>query len=250
MYQSRASIGIRFLAAMIDGIILGIFNRIFLIVYPPAIWGFAGVISFLYYGILEGSSMSATFGKSICGLIVVDEQGQPLSTSQGFLRALARMVTYITFGIGFLIAVFDEERKTTHDILAKTMVADKRYMTQQAGGLQNISKKSTSIQPYIVGLSGQVAGKSFPISQQGILIGRDEASCDVVLPSYAEGISRNHCKIQFNTATNMFVLYDLGSKYGTFLGNGNRIPQGQPVALRPSQEFFLANGVFRFQVCL
>lgn len=46
------------------------------------------------------------------------------------------------------------------------------------------------------------------------------------------------------------VLYDLGSSYGTFLGNGLRVPQGQPAALRTGDEFYLASrgNVFRVEV--
>ena len=85
---------------------------------------------------------------------------------------------------------------------------------------------------------------------QGIMMGRDSAACDFVFPDHAQGISRNHCKIQFNPQTQMFVLYDLGSSYGTFLGNGVRVPQGQPMAMRPGDEFYLASRANLFRVSL
>lgn len=48
----------------------------------------------------------------------------------------------------------------------------------------------------------------------------------------------------------MFVLHDLGSGYGAFLGNGLRVPQGQPAAPRAGDEFYPASrgGVFRVAV--
>ena len=104
--------------------------------------------------------------------------------------------------------------------------------------------------PQILGIAGQFAGRAFPVRPQGILMGRDAASCDFVFPEYAQGISRNHCKLQYNPQTKMFILYDLGSSYGTFLGNGTRVPQGQPMALRPGDEFYLAGRANLFRVSL
>ena len=104
--------------------------------------------------------------------------------------------------------------------------------------------------PQIIGISGQYAGRSFPVAPQGLLIGKDPSSCDLILPDGPNGISRNHCKLQFNPQTQMFILYDLGSTYGTFLGNGARVPQGQPAALRVGDEFFLGSRANVFRVAL
>ena len=53
-----------------------------------------------------------------------------------------------------------------------------------------------------------------------------------------------------NPQTGMFVLYDLGSSYGTFLGTGTRVLQGQPIALRPREQFYLADRGCMFMVNL
>ena len=106
------------------------------------------------------------------------------------------------------------------------------------------------IHPQIIGISGQFAGQAFPVSTHGVMLGRDPSSCDFVFPSNIQGISRNHCKLQFNPQTQMFVLYDLGSSYGTFLGSGVRVPQGQPAALRAGDEFYLASRGNVFRVSL
>lgn len=106
------------------------------------------------------------------------------------------------------------------------------------------------IHPQIIGISGQFAGQAFPVSTHGVMLGRDPASCDFVFPSNAKGISRNHCKLQFNPQTQMFVLYDLGSSFGTYLGSGIQVPQGQPAALRAGDEFYLATRANVFRVSL
>jgi pSer/pThr/pTyr-binding forkhead associated (FHA) protein len=82
------------------------------------------------------------------------------------------------------------------------------------------------------------------------MMGRDQSACEFVFDSSANGISRTHCKVQFNPQTGMFVLYDLGSSYGTFLANGTRVPQGQPMALGPGEQFYLADRGCMFMVNL
>ena len=94
------------------------------------------------------------------------------------------------------------------------------------------------------------SGQAFPVSTHGVMLGRDPSSCDFVFPSNAKGISRNHCKLQFNPQTQMFVLYDLGSSFGTYLGSGIQVPQGQPAALRAGDEFYLATRANVFRVSL
>ena len=104
--------------------------------------------------------------------------------------------------------------------------------------------------PRIIGISGQYAGRAIPIASQGSMLGTDAASCDFAFPHGTPGISRNHCKIQFNPQTQMFILYDLGSSYGTFLGNGSRVTQGQPVALRSGDDFYMASRAMLFRVSI
>ena len=106
------------------------------------------------------------------------------------------------------------------------------------------------INPKLIGVVGQFAGRSYPIRPNGIMMGRDAASCEFVFSESAQGISRNHCKVEFNPQTTMFVLYDLGSSCGTFLANGVKVQQGQPVALRPGDSFYLASQGNLFRVSL
>ena len=253
MYQTKGSIGARIGACLLDGAILWV-----MIVVGVFISYGLGVIlmlagSVLYFGICEGSSLSASLGKKMCGLIVVDSSGNPLVYGKSFTRALCRLLSGLVFGIGFMIGLFDEKGLTLHDRLAGTFVADRFQVQQQKPtpvpnpGSQ---MEGVSMNPQIIGIVGQFAGRAFPIPPQGIMMGRDPAACDFVFSENTKGISRSHCKLQFNNQTQMFVLYDLGSSYGTFLGNGLRVPQGQPAALRTGDEFYLASrgNVFRVEV--
>lgn len=197
--------------------------------------------------------MHATLGKRICGLIVVDEQGIPIGPGKAFLRSLCRLLSGLILCIGYIIGLADPEGKALHDKLAGTFVANRvQAMPPMPQPIPQPERRPPVMQinPQLIGVAGLFAGKSFPIRPQGIMMGRDSAACDFVFPDHAQGISRNHCKIQFNPQTQMFVLYDLGSSYGTFLGNGVRVPQGQPMALRPGDEFYLASRANLFRVSL
>lgn len=243
MNMPKAPMGARIGACLLDGLFLWV-----ILVFSMLIsWGLYLLLalcgSVLYFGICEGSSMSASLGKRICGLMVVDEQGQPLTTGRAFARALCRVLSSAILGIGFLIGLFDPEGKTLHDKLAGTFVTVRQPVM---GGGQVVYGR----QPQLIGVSGQFAGQAFPVTPQGVLLGRDQASCDFAFPAGTQGISRNHCKVQFNPQTQMFVLYDLGSTYGTFLGNGVQVPQGQPMALRNGDEFYLASRANLFRVSL
>ena len=206
----------------------------------------------LYFGFFEGSGLHASLGKRLCGLIVVDREGVPLDFGRAFLRSLCRILSGAILGIGFLMGLLDREGRALHDQMAGTFVALRSApaLPHQPPRSQPEKGEETVIHPQIIGISGQFAGQAFPVSTHGVMLGRDPASCDFVFPSNAKGISRNHCKLQFNPQTQMFVLYVLGSSFGTYLGSGIQVPQGQPAALRAGGEVYLATRANGFRVSL
>ena len=253
MYQQKGSMGARIGALFLDGLFLSIILSIILFISFNLFYVLSPFATFLYYGIFEGSSLHATLGKRICGLIVVDERGIPIGPGKAFLRSLCRLLSGLILCIGYIIGLADPEGKALHDKLAGTFVANRvQAMPPMPQPIPQPERRPPVMQinPQLIGVAGLFAGKSFPIRPQGIMMGRDSAACDFVFPDHAQGISRNHCKIQFNPQTQMFVLYDLGSSYGTFLGNGVRVPQGQPMAMRPGDEFYLASRANLFRVSL
>lgn len=243
--MKRASIGVRFGAFLLDSIFINIINS-FIFAYSPYLYLIiCPFITFLYYGICEGSTMSASLGKKICGLVVVDENGNKLTSAQGFTRSICRILSALLLGIGFIIALFDEDGKALHDKMAGTFVTSDIPET-------NVSTTNTAMRygPTVICIRGNFAGKAFNINQQGITFGRDANICEFAFPESTKGISRLHCKLLFNPQTQMFVLYDLGSSYGTFLENGTRIIQDHPIALRSGEGFYLASQANFFRVNL
>jgi uncharacterized RDD family membrane protein YckC len=76
----------------------------------------------LYYALLESSSIQGTLGKLIMGLYVTDEHGKRLSFGRASGRHFGKYLSVLIFGIGFLMAGFTAKKQALHDLLAHTLV--------------------------------------------------------------------------------------------------------------------------------
>lgn len=86
-------------------------------------------------------------------------------------------------------------------------------------------------------VSGKFSGQRFAISGQ-VTMGRNPSN-DFVYPADTQGISGNHCMLFL--AEGKLYLKDVGSSYGTFLGDGRKLAHGQPVELQVGDRFYLAS---------
>lgn len=90
----------------------------------------------------------------------------------------------------------------------------------------------------IQGQSGVFAGRRFAVNGQ-VRIGRDPGANDLVYPDGTPGISGHHCVVALTGG--QLTLTDLGSSYGTFLANGQKLVPNQSVTLRPGDRFSLGS---------
>lgn len=247
MYIRKASTGKRIGAFILDNLVFSAIAGLVFFLMPVAylLPGFALVCEFLYFGLCEGSKLHASLGKRIVGLMVVDERGCPLTYSQSFLRSLCRILSGIILGIGFLMGLFQENGRALHDQMAHTCVTELSPSYAQTG-----AGYSAGGAPVMICVSGILAGRRFPITGQGINIGRDARSCAVAFPVECVGISRQHCSVRYDARQQRFWLSDLGSTRGTFYGNGSRVNPSTPVLLRNGEEFWVGGPADRFQVVL
>ena len=120
-----ASIWRRFVAMIIDGLILGAISVFFarLIFFLPVSLFF----HFLYKPIFEASNARATPGKYIAEISVVRTNGDKLTLKAAYIRYFSEMISALTMGIGFIIALFSNKRQTLHDIFADTVVIEHVY---------------------------------------------------------------------------------------------------------------------------
>lgn len=98
------------------------------------------------------------------------------------------------------------------------------------------------------GVTGKFAGQSFDLEKGKVVIGRDAAASNIVFDENTPGISRSHCQIVYDPAEDGFLITDLGSTYGTFLGNGKKLPANVPEKLSVGDTFYLSNSGTRFLV--
>ncbi len=67
----------------------------------------------------------ATPGKMACGLRVVTPDGEKISYARACGRCFAEFVSSIILGIGYLMVIFDEEKRALHDRICDTRVVKK-----------------------------------------------------------------------------------------------------------------------------
>ncbi len=65
---------------------------------------------------------SATLGKMACGLKVVRPDGEKISYARACGRAFAEGLSSLTLGIGYIMVVLDEEKRSLHDRVCDTRV--------------------------------------------------------------------------------------------------------------------------------
>jgi uncharacterized RDD family membrane protein YckC len=120
----RASFGVRFVAALIDGILLGVIGGILSLLLKPAIGTLLQLILGLaYYSYLEGSPSGQTIGKRAMSIRVIDfNTGGPIGTTRGLIRYLGRILSSIVCLLGYFWMLWDKDKQTWHDKIATTLV--------------------------------------------------------------------------------------------------------------------------------
>jgi len=122
---------IRFGAKIIDMLITGLINQGFsFLVGAKSNFGVGlnlliGIALPLAYVVYFLGKHGATPGKMICGLKVVLANGQPISYGRACGRFFAEWLSSFTFGIGYIMAAFDAEKRTLHDRICNTRVIKK-----------------------------------------------------------------------------------------------------------------------------
>lgn len=127
----------RFLAAFIDGILIGIVSLVLQSVLlgsvaqstdPSANVGMVGLVYLLTFAI--GSSYEAFFlhragatpGKMVLGLRVIRPDGSGVSLARGYGRYFSKLISSMILFIGYLMAAFDSQKRALHDMIVDTRV--------------------------------------------------------------------------------------------------------------------------------
>jgi uncharacterized RDD family membrane protein YckC len=81
--------------------------------------------NWVYFAVLESSPWRATLGKKALGLSVVDLAGNRISFARASGRFFAKIISSMTFLIGFVMAGFTARKQALHDMLAGCLVTRK-----------------------------------------------------------------------------------------------------------------------------
>jgi uncharacterized RDD family membrane protein YckC len=148
-----AGFWLRFVAIIIDGILLAIVGGIITLPFMASI-GFHGmfmhdrmpfnpadlialfatffwvilirfVLNWLYFAAFESSAWRATLGKKALGLEVTDLAGQRISFGRASGRFFGKIISALILWIGFIMAGFTEKKQALHDMMAGCLVIRK-----------------------------------------------------------------------------------------------------------------------------
>ena len=128
-----AGFGRRFGAKMIDTLLVYAIN--FGVGFVAALTGgeeatitlFALAVNMVIafgYPIFFLGKWGQTLGKMAVGVKVVAPDGEPIGYGRAAGRVLAEIVTGFTIGIGYLMVLWDDERRSLHDRIASTRVVN------------------------------------------------------------------------------------------------------------------------------
>lgn len=80
------------------------------------------VMNWLYFALMESSSMQATVGKLAVGVVVTDLEGNRISFGRATGRYFAKILSGIVLLIGYIMVAFTERKQGLHDMVAGTLV--------------------------------------------------------------------------------------------------------------------------------
>lgn len=144
-YNAYAGFWQRFVAALIDGILMNIAQMIVFSVFglgavssfnaemfedgiPSSFWMVSLVstgINVMYYAYFESSEKQATLGKQAMGLVVTGMNGERISMANAVGRYFSKIPSAMILGIGFLMQPFTQKKQALHDMIAGTLVYKK-----------------------------------------------------------------------------------------------------------------------------
>lgn len=91
-----------------------------------SLFGIVPVVKIVYHIIMECSAKQATYGKQILKIKVCDMQGQRITPGRSAGRNLAKLLSVMTFFIGYLFSFFNKQQQCLHDMVAGTLVIKDR----------------------------------------------------------------------------------------------------------------------------
>lgn len=84
------------------------------------------VVFWLYFALMESSSLQGTLGKMALGIAVTGLDGRRISFGRATARHWSKILSTMILLIGWLMAGFTQRKQALHDMIAGTLVINKR----------------------------------------------------------------------------------------------------------------------------
>lgn len=86
------------------------------------------ISQFLYNIIGDCSKTQGTIGKKLMDIKVTDEYGIRLTFVTALIRNLCKIISNVSFGVGYIICFFNKKQQCLHDMIAGTLVVKDRLL--------------------------------------------------------------------------------------------------------------------------
>lgn len=117
-----ATVGTRFIAVIIDGVILGIITAVLFGAARETGGGISFLVGVAYYWYFMTRQAGQTPGKKLLNIRVIRTDNQPLSDADAVIRYIGYYINSIVFMLGWIWVLFDAKSQGWHDKIAKTYV--------------------------------------------------------------------------------------------------------------------------------
>lgn len=88
--------------------------------------GVSLAIGIAYFAVMESSTTQATLGKMALGLKVTDHYGRRVTFGRATGRYMAKYLSTMSLGVGYVMAAFTARKQALHDLVAGTLVVRTR----------------------------------------------------------------------------------------------------------------------------
>ncbi|MEO6521651.1 MAG: RDD family protein [Mucilaginibacter sp.] len=131
----------RVLAAIIDWLIVGgiaiaityipvilISNAMIKATLTASLLVVVPIAYLIYHIVMEASPKQATYGKMILKIRVCNMDGSDIDTSKAIKRNVYKILSVLTFFVGYLMSFFNKKQQCLHDVIAETLVMRDRLV--------------------------------------------------------------------------------------------------------------------------
>ncbi|MBV8693065.1 MAG: RDD family protein [Actinobacteria bacterium] len=111
------------MAAIIDGVLVGVVNGVLFGLMRGAGYGLGGLVGLAYAIYFEGSPSGQTVGKKVMNIRIVDaDNGGPIGYGRAFVRWIGKIISAIPCALGYFWMLWDPNKQTWHDKMASSVV--------------------------------------------------------------------------------------------------------------------------------